>query len=100
MKINCHKNKKTQQNSQKIVDFLKVISEENRLKILCILKKQETCVCEIWQYLNLPQNLTSHHLKVLKNFGLICSKRKGAKIFYKINFKNFSKNLELLNKFI
>lgn len=63
------------------MDFLKVISEENRLKILCILRKQEKCVCEIWQFLDLPQNLISHHLKVLKDSGLIDSRKEGTKVF-------------------
>lgn len=66
-------------------EFLKIIAEENRLKILCILLHGERCVCEIWQYLKLPQNLTSHHLKILKNFGLITSRKDGLNVFYAIN---------------
>jgi len=82
------------------VNFLKAVSEENRLKILCILKEQEMCVCEIWEYLKLPQNLVSHHLKVLKDFGLISSRRDGLKIFYKLNQSVVKKNIKLLNKFL
>lgn len=100
MKINCHTNKNSKQNSKKIISFLKVISEESRLKILCMLKKQELCVCEIWQYLDIPQNLTSHHLKVLKDFGLISSEKDGLKVFYKLNKNIIKNNLKLLNKFI
>ena len=100
MEIKCCKNKKAEGELKEVVNFLKVISEENRLRILCILKKQEMCVCEIWQYLDSPQNLTSHHLKVLKDFGLIFSKRDGLKIFYKLNKNISKKHLKLLNKFI
>ena len=82
------------------VDFLRVISDKCRLHILHLLKKQEMCVCEIWQSLNSPQNLTSHHLKVLKDFGLISSRRDGLKIFYKLNQSVVKKNIKLLNKFI
>lgn len=49
----------------KQVDFLKALSDENRLHILCFLRKGEKCVCEIVGFLDLPQNLVSHHLKVL-----------------------------------
>ena len=82
------------------VDYLKVISDKCRLHILHLLKKQEMCVCEIWRSLNSPQNLTSHHLKVLKDFGLISSRRDGLKIFYKLNQSVVKKNIKLLNKFI
>ena len=100
MKIKCCENKKMQGDLGESADFLKAISEENRLKILCILKKQEMCVCEIWEHLKLPQNLTSHHLKVLKDFGLISSRRDGLKIFYKLNQSVVKNNIKLLNKFI
>ncbi|MBU2540121.1 metalloregulator ArsR/SmtB family transcription factor [Patescibacteria group bacterium] len=100
MKIKCCKNKKVGSELKGIVDFLKVISEENRLRILCILKEQEMCVCEIWQYLDSPQNLTSHHLKVLKGFSLISSRKDGLKVFYKLNKIIIKKYLKLLNKFL
>jgi ArsR family transcriptional regulator len=80
--------------------ILKKISEPNRLKILCILKEGEKCVCDIWQCLKLPQNLVSHHLKVLKDFGLISSKKVGLKVFYKLNKKVVKKHLKRLNKLL
>jgi len=100
MKIKRCENKKMQGGLKGSANFLKAISEENRLKILCILRKQEMCVCEIWEYLKLPQNLTSHHLRVLKDIGLISSRRDGLKIFYKLNQSVVKKNIKLLNKFI
>jgi ArsR family transcriptional regulator len=80
--------------------FLKVFVEENCLKIFCLLKKGPLCVCEISQCLKLPQNLTSHHLKVLKDFGLVSSYRKGLKIFYQLKYKTVEKYLKLLNKYL
>lgn len=100
MSVDCCKIKKSKSNLNRVVDFLKVISEENRLKILCILQKQEKCVCDIWQYLDLPQNLVSHHLKVLKDSGLIDSRKEGARVFYFLNKKNIERSLSLLSNFI
>ena len=99
MKPDCCKNKSAGKIRQ-VVEFLKTISEENRLKILCLLKEDEKCVCEIWQYLKLPQNLVSHHLKVLKDFDLISSRKERVKIFYKINKKAVKKHLKSLNNFL
>lgn len=81
-------------------EFLKVINEENRLKILCLLKKNEKCVCDIWQYLGLAQNLTSYHLKELKDFRLISSRQEGLKVIYSINEKAVKKYSKLLNRFL
>jgi len=100
MNFNCCKTKKSKNNLQQTAEFLKIIAEENRLQILCILNKGKRCVCEIWQYLDLPQNLISHHLKVLKDFNLIKSKKEGTKVIYSINKKQLSKFNELLNKFL
>jgi len=99
MKPDCCKNKSAGKIRQ-VVEFLKTISEENRLKILCLLEEDEKCVCEIWQYLKLPQNLVSHHLKVLKDFDLISSRKERVKIFYKINKKAVKKHLKSLNNFL
>lgn len=99
MKPNCCKNK-SDKNVEQMADFLRIISEENRLRIICMLRIGEKCVCEIWQYLDLPQNLTSHHLKALKDFGLISSRKDGLKVFYKLNQGVLIKYIKLLNKFL
>lgn len=84
-----------------LAEFLKVVSEENRLRIICFLqKKGEQCVCEIWKFLDLPQNLVSHHLKILKNFGLLDSRQDGLKVCYCIDTANLEKYKAILNKII
>jgi ArsR family transcriptional regulator len=100
MKPKCCINKKPVTNLSQTIEFLNIISEENRLKIICLLKKEEKCVCDIWQYLNLPQNLISHHLKVLRNFGLVSSKQEGLKVIYSINKKIIKKYLKLLKNYL
>ena len=97
MKQKCCGDKKSIAGLSQTAKFLKIISEENRLKIVCLLKESEKCVCEIWQYLKLPQNLVSHHLKILKNLNLISSKKVGLKVFYQLNKKVVKKYLKLLN---
>ena len=100
VKPRCCKNSKSSNDLLKTAEFLKIIAEESRLKILCILRGGEKCVCDIWRYLELPQNLTSHHLKVLKDFDLISSKKDGLKVFYSLNKNIINKYSKLLNKFL
>ena len=98
MSLACFKNKKSIHELSETADFLKVIAEENRLKILCMLRDGEKCVCEIWQCLDLPQNLTSHHLKILRDQGLISARKDGQKIYYAVAHKSSSRYIKIINK--
>ncbi len=100
MKPKCCQNKGTTAELEKTAEFLKIVAEENRLKILCMLRAGEKCVCDIWQYLDLPQNLTSHHLKVLKDFRLVEDRKEGLRVYYSINKKEVAKFNSSLNKFL
>ncbi len=94
------------QNNQKLkdirraIDFLKTIADKNRFKILCALEDGEQCVCKIWQNLGIRQNLASHHLNILKNMGLINSRKKGVWVFYSLNQKKIKSLKTLLNNFL
>jgi len=72
--------------------YLIAISEPNRLKILELLKSGEKCACKIHPKLKLPQNLSSHHLKVLTNLSLLKSRREGINILY-------SRNEDIINHY-
>ena len=98
MKQNCCDKIIMGKNMQYVADLLKVVADENRLKILCcLLKNNEQCVCDIWKDLNITQNLASHHLKILKNVGLLSSHKEGLKVIYSINKVEMEKFQTLLN---
>lgn len=65
-----------------IQKYLAAIAEPNRFAILQLLKQGEKCACEIHPELDLSQNLSSHHLKALKDAGMIKSRREGTQIIY------------------
>ncbi|MBU1038966.1 metalloregulator ArsR/SmtB family transcription factor [Patescibacteria group bacterium] len=100
MKSKCCLNKKILTQISQTANFLKIIAEKNRLKILCSLQKGERCVCDIRQDLAIPQNLVSHHLKVLKQAGLINSQKKGLNMIYSINKKQLREFNLLLKHFL
>lgn len=77
--------------------FLSTICAPSRLEIILSLKKS-CCVGQLWQNLNLSQNLTSHHLKVLKKEKLVNSRRQGKKIIYCLDKKVLEKKLKKLEK--
>ncbi len=83
-----------------IKKYLSAISEPNRLAILNLLKKREMCACEIHPVLKIPQNLNSHHLKILKDLELLKNHRDGTKIIYSRNEKIIKKYQVKLTKII
>ncbi|MCK4636193.1 MAG: winged helix-turn-helix transcriptional regulator [Candidatus Moranbacteria bacterium] len=95
-----NKNIKFKKNFFKNADFLKMIGEPNRLKIIYLLRQGEQCVCGIWKSLDMSQNLASHHLKILKEFNLIESRQEGRKVIYFLNKKCMKKNVLSLNNFL
>ncbi|MGI5826086.1 MAG: ArsR/SmtB family transcription factor [Patescibacteria group bacterium] len=70
--------------------FLKLVGEESRLKILYVLKDGETCVCKIVEALPLSQSLVSHHLKNLKDAGLVQDRKQGLWVHYSLTNKGKS----------
>jgi len=91
------KNKQNTKRFSETTSFLKALSDENRLKIICFLKKNKKCVCEIVNFLNLPQNLVSHHLKVLREQKIVLTEKDGLKVFYFLNKEKFKDFKDFFN---
>lgn len=70
------------------VDFCKALSDQTRQSILRMLQGGEMSVGEIVEAFNISQPTISHHLNVLKNVGLVTSRKQGKQIFYSINQEN------------
>lgn len=87
MKPKCCQNPECIEKTRQNVELLKVVAEENRLRILCILKEGELCVCKIIEFLELSQSLVSHHLKILKDAGLIEDDKQGLWVHYSLTPK-------------
>ncbi|RKX86496.1 MAG: ArsR family transcriptional regulator [Spirochaetes bacterium] len=64
---------------------LKVCGHPLRLKILCLIEKQDACVSDLWQCLEQPQPVISQHLAVLKDKGIVESSTEGNKRIYRIS---------------
>jgi len=65
------------------IELLKTFSEPHRLRILNLLLTSELSVSELVEILTLSQSNVSHHLKILKNQGLIESYKSGAQKYYR-----------------
>jgi len=73
-------------NMKSLVKVLKALGDETRLRILKILQeREELCVCEIMQALNISQTRASRNLGILKDAGFVKDRRKGLWVYYSIN---------------
>ena len=68
-----------------LADFFKVFADTTRIKILYVLLKQEMCVCDIAQALEMTQSAISHQLRILKQMDLVKNRRDGKAIYYSLS---------------
>lgn len=75
MRVNC-------------VEFCKALADETRQRILEMLLDGEMRVSDIVDAFTMSQPTISHHLSILKQFGLVTSRKEGKEVFYAINRDN------------
>ncbi|WP_433355186.1 metalloregulator ArsR/SmtB family transcription factor [Microtetraspora malaysiensis] len=71
-----------------LVPLFKAIADPVRLRLLSLIachEGGEACVCDLTVAFDLTPPTISHHLKVLKQAGLIDSERRGTWVYYWIN---------------
>lgn len=83
----CNSKSKESKQITALSSLLKIVGEENRLRLLYLLDQGEHCVCEIKGYIKLSQSLISHHLKDLKDTGLVHDKKRGLYVYYSLTDK-------------
>jgi ArsR family transcriptional regulator len=68
------------------VRLLAALADPTRLEILHELAgSAEVCACDFADCCNVSQPTVSHHLKVLREAGVVVSERRGNSIFYRIS---------------
>ncbi len=68
-----------------LVEVLKALSHENRVRIINLLRQQELCVCELENIMGVNQSNASRHLSKLKQVDLIIGEQKAQWVYYSIN---------------
>jgi DNA-binding transcriptional ArsR family regulator len=78
-------NNATEEGLERTATFLKAIAHPMRIAILDLLSDGNSkSVTQIYQRLGLEQAVASHHLGLLKNKGVLNSKRAGKNIYYSL----------------
>ncbi|MBI5033805.1 MAG: winged helix-turn-helix transcriptional regulator [Chloroflexi bacterium] len=86
-----------------LANILKILSDPSRLAIFDLLMQGVQCNCELGDQLKLPMNLISHHLKVLRDAGLVEAERDETDarwIYYSVNQKAIEQLRQQLDAFL
>jgi ArsR family transcriptional regulator len=70
---------------ESMVKCLRALGDENRLRILMLLRERDLCVLEVVGALGISQPLASSHLAVLREAGLATARREGRRIRYSLS---------------
>ena len=83
-------------NARSASDFLKALSHENRLLLLCLLAEKERSVGELENLLAMSQSSVSQQLARLRYDSLVTTRRDGKAIFYSIANENVRSVIALI----
>ena len=70
--------------AERLAEIAKALGDPIRLQLVDVLRNHagKVCVCELVPLFDLSQPTVSHHLRVLRDAGLVASERKGLWAYY------------------
>lgn len=81
-----------------VVRVFKAFCDENRLRILELLRTGEKCACKLLDDLHITQSTLSHHMKILCDAEIVQGRKEGKWVYYSINPEGVSRAKKLLEQ--
>jgi len=75
---------------RQLMAVTKALADENRVRMLAALRRGELCVCQLIALLELAPSTVSKHMSILKNAGLVDSRKQGRWVYYRLADKDTS----------
>lgn len=70
--------------AQRMAEFFSLLGDANRLRLLSVLAKQEQCVCDLAEILEMSESAVSHQLRSLRALRLVSYRKRGRKVYYRL----------------
>ena len=70
---------------KKMALIFKAFCDENRIRILKMLRSGEKCACKMLDEFNVTQPTLSHHMKILCDSGIVLGRKEGKWMYYSIS---------------
>ena len=80
-----------------ILNITKALSDETRVRALMMLTGGELCVCQIIEMLGLAPSTVSKHMSILRQAGLVETRKEGRWIYYRLADRKALKACEILD---
>ena len=68
-----------------VSELFKVFGDSTRSRIICALRLEEMCVCDLAALLNMTQSAISHQLRILRSSRLVKSRKQGRVVYYSLD---------------
>lgn len=84
--------------SNDLAKIFKALGDENRLRILNMLRSEERCACMLLDEMHISQPTLSHHMKILCDANLVIGRKEGKWMHYQLNTVQFQKLADFLQE--
>ena len=68
-----------------VSELFKVFGDATRCRIICALRLEEMCVCDLCALLHMTQSAVSHQLRILRSARLVRSRKQGRVVYYALD---------------
>ena len=89
------KSKPEREELERLSEVFKLLGDIIRTQILWVLDKNEMCVCDIANVLNMTKSSISHQLAILRSAGIVNFRRDGREIYYRLDDEHITKLYEI-----
>ena len=79
---------------RRTAELFRVLSDPTRVKIVYALSKAELCVGDLAHMVGASDSAVSHHLRILRNMGLVDYRKEGKLAFYSLSDEHLERILE------
>ena len=83
---------------KKTAIIFKAFCDENRIRIIELLRSGEKCACKILEEIQITQPTLSHHMKILCDAGIVAARKEGKWTHYSISEKGVKQAKECLEQ--
>jgi DNA-binding transcriptional ArsR family regulator len=80
--------------AERLAGAMQALAAPNRLRIIARLRRSPSSVSELTRAVGMEQSAVSHHLRLLRDLGLVVSYRRGRNVIYALNRKHIRVVLE------
>ncbi len=70
---------------KKMASVFKALGDENRIRIMKLLRTGEKCACKLLEEMNISQSTLSHHMKILCDSEIVIGRKEGKWMHYSIS---------------